>query len=228
MPNTTGKCRWSKRCSNSAAPERIYCHEHLERNRVKAKRTYYKRADKISQQVKQRRYQNKIHGLCVWCGSPTSPGYSYCETHLQIRADNEIKCHNNGIRTRATKRNPLRTDWIIKRLWTYEPYLRQDWNTAEPWIRQHIELWTTDTVDNVLIKSVELKELTHMFNVYLDGQINYLENGIRLAGELPDYDDNQTLQHTHNLFAGSEEQAQRLGENFNGIRTTARDNQRIQ
>lgn len=119
-------------------------------------------------------------GLCVRCNQPVVPGRKSCEHHLQYYSNDLVKRKQQGIRRRASKRNPQRTQRLINRLWHYEPYLRRDWQTAEPWIREHIDLWLPHE-DNVLIHAVELKELTHMFNVYLDGLINYLENGLRLG-----------------------------------------------
>lgn len=155
--------------------------EPIERRRASQRRRYWLHIERRRAKALQRRQQRRANGICCRCNQPVEPGRSRCSAHLQQNADRQVQTRNAGMRTRLTARNPNRTECIINRLKTYEPYLQRDWDTAEPWIREHIELWKPHE-DNALIRSFELKELTHMFNVYLDGCVNYLENGMRLGG----------------------------------------------
>lgn len=177
MPaNGTGKCKYKKSCERPALPGRSMCVQCTELNRIATQRWYAAHKE----QKKQWRVKRTALGLCTECKAPALPGRTACNRCLQLKSDSLVKHRQNGIRTRASARNPNRTEIIINRLKQNEPYLKRDWATAEPWIRAHIELWAPND-DAVLIHAVELKELTRMFNVYLDGCVNYLENGMRLG-----------------------------------------------
>lgn len=181
MPaNGTGKCKYKKSCERPALPGRSMCAQCTELNRIASQRWHAAHKQQAIIYNRQLRAKHITLGLCIRCKASALPGHTSCNRCLQIRSDGAVKRLQHGIRTRASARNPNRTEIIINRLKQNEPYLKRDWATAEPWIRAHIELWAPND-DAVLIHAVELKELTRMFNVYLDGCVNYLENGMRLG-----------------------------------------------
>ena len=64
------------RCGkNKALPGRKLCEACVEKERVKGRRNYFSRADKMQQSYKSR----KAAGLCVKCGKPAVYGQTLCE-----------------------------------------------------------------------------------------------------------------------------------------------------
>ena len=154
------KCRVSG-CGNDALDKRC-CRKHH---------------DMEIARLRERRQRYVALGLCSYCGAEPLPQLKYCEKHARNNAR-----YKHLTRTRPSRYDPLRTDWIIARLKKYEPYLQRDWLVAEPWIRAHIELWEPQACAQSF-EGLELSQLRDLFNVYLDGAVNYLENGVRLGDE---------------------------------------------
>jgi len=160
------------KCRNIPPPGRTRCDYH---------RNLTRQADA------QRRHRRYARGQCRDCHSPRLSDSYYCQLHAQYHSDFNVQWRGQTERKLISRWNPNTKDWILGRLWNHEPYLRRDWQTAKKFIEEHLELWMPNN-DTALFQATELTQLHEMFNVYLDGAPNMLENGIRLGASLaPDY-----------------------------------------
>lgn len=107
--------------------------------------------------VQRRERKQKVQGLCVACTQPAITGIIYCRHHAQKKA-NLRRIKRPTKKPRLTRWNPETPRQVLSFVKKYNPYLQRDWKTAEPFIREHYELWMMQ-YDKVLYKSVPLCEL---------------------------------------------------------------------
>lgn len=143
-------------------------------------------ASRAYDKQRSKRTQAKQHGLCQQCCKRKAiRNTTLCDPCADHKNFAKYGAGSTPRRFHATNRTKL----VLERLKREEPILRAHWNEVQPWIKAHIFLWTGKH-DPCLKHSIEwsgideeLHELTQVFNTYLDGIPNYLENGIRLGAD---------------------------------------------
>lgn len=83
---------------NKAMPGRKLCEACAEKERIKGRKNYFSRADKMQQSYKAR----KAAGLCVKCGKPAVYGQTLCEDcRLKAKISRECYCAKQRIEEAA-------------------------------------------------------------------------------------------------------------------------------
>lgn len=85
--------------------------------------------------------KKKKQKLCINCSKPAAEGIAYCEAHARARSVQTAIRKYGKPPHHLTRWNPSTPAKVVKLVYLTNPYLHRDWNTAEPFIYEHYNLW---------------------------------------------------------------------------------------